>query len=52
VFQWPSRPAANHLAFHAAAKLNLFSNFTDMVMRYLFSLPALVQARKPKPPVE
>ncbi|MCK1583224.1 DUF4145 domain-containing protein [Bradyrhizobium sp. 168] len=24
-------------------------NFTEMVMRYLFSLPALVQARKPKP---
>jgi hypothetical protein len=23
-------------------------NFTEMVMRYLFSLPALVQARKPK----
>jgi hypothetical protein len=27
-------------------------NFSEMVMRYLFSLPALVEARKPKPAQE
>jgi hypothetical protein len=30
-------------------ELDDLRNFTEMVMRYLFSLPALVEARKPKP---
>ncbi|MGJ5075509.1 DUF4145 domain-containing protein [Bradyrhizobium oligotrophicum] len=43
--------AAHEEAPPTRQELEDLRNFTEMVMRYLFSLPALVQARKPKPPL-
>jgi hypothetical protein len=41
--------AAHEEAPPTRKELDDLRNFTEMVMRYLFSLPALVAARKPKP---
>jgi hypothetical protein len=41
--------AAHEEAPPTREELTDLRNFTEMVMRYLFSLPALVQARKPIP---